>query len=177
MLFIAMRYLRQEILREIGKNGQSRLHNSVVAVIGLGALGSVSAELLTRAGIGKLIIIDRDFVELSNLQRQSVYGENDVGKPKAVQAAKHLGRINSEVRIDFYFEDLDFENIGRILPEKPDLILDCTDNLTTRFLINDYAIKNNIPFIYSAAIGTKGYVFSIIPHRSACLRCFLKTSL
>ncbi len=168
-----MRYIRQEIFSEIGKKGQETLRRSTVAIIGLGALGSVSAGLLARAGIGKLILIDRDVVELSNLQRQALYDENDVGKPKALAAKEKLNKINSDVEIEFFIDDLNSENIGKIF-KSIDLILDCTDNLETRFLINDFSIKNNIPFIYSSAVGSKGYVFNIVPGKTACLRCFLK---
>ncbi|MDP3765125.1 MAG: ThiF family adenylyltransferase [Nanoarchaeota archaeon] len=170
-----MRYIRQEIFKEIGKKGQEKLRKSTVAIVGLGALGSNSAELLARAGVGKLILIDRDIVELSNLQRQSLFDENDVGKPKASQSKEHLSRINSDVQISFFIDDLNFENINKIFKNKIDLILDCTDNLETRFLINDFSIKNKIPFIYSSAVGSKGYVFDILPDKNnACLRCFLK---
>jgi len=169
-----MRYIRQEIFREIGKKGQKKLGKSTVAIVGLGALGSNSAELLARAGIGQLILIDRDVVELSNLQRQSLFDENDVGKPKALAAKEHLNKINSEIKIDFFIDDLNFENINKLLENKTDLILDCTDNLETRFLINDFCIKNSIPFIYSSAVGSKGYVFDIFPGKTPCLRCFLK---
>ena len=186
-----MRYIRQQIFREIGKKGQEKLRDSTVAIIGLGALGSASAGLLARAGIGKLILIDRDVVELSNLQRQSLFDENDVGKAKASQAKEHLTKINYDVEIDFYIEDLNFNNINQLIPlknhnnkktiklnkkikNKIDLVLDCTDNLETRFLINDFCVKNKIPFIYSSAIGSKGYVFNIVPNKTPCLRCFLK---
>ena len=194
-----MRYSRQEIFSEIGKKGQEKLRKSSVAIIGLGALGSVSAELLARAGIGKLILIDRDIVELSNLQRQSLYDEEDVGKPKAMAAKEHLKKINSEVKIDFFVDDLNHENVYGLTPinddgndgksnngkhikkikinknNKIDLILDCTDNLETRFLINDFSVKNKTPFIYSSAVGSKGYTFNIIPEKNnPCLRCFLK---
>jgi len=169
-----MRYSRQEIFREIGKKGQSKLEKSIVAIIGLGALGSVSSELSARAGIGHLILIDRDVVELSNLQRQSLFTEKDVGKPKALAAKEHLSNINSKAEIDFFIDDLNFENVDRILSNKINLILDCTDNLETRFLINDYSIKNKIPFIYSSAVGSKGYVFDIMPETTPCLKCFLK---
>ena len=171
-----MRYIRQEIFSEIGKKGQRKLRNSSAVIVGLGALGSVSAELLARAGIGKLYLIDRDIVELSNLQRQSLFDESDLGKPKALAAKEHLKKINSDVGIDFFIEDLNYENISKIFPQKKnDLILDCTDNLETRFLINDFSVKNKIPFIYSSAVGSKGYVFNIIPNKNnPCLRCFLK---
>jgi len=170
-----MRYIRQEIFKEMGKNGQKKLSKSTVAVVGLGALGSNSAELLARAGIGKLLLIDRDIVELSNLQRQSLFDENDVGKAKAASAKDHLGKINSNINIDFFIDDLNFENIGKILSKNIGLILDCTDNLETRFLVNDFSVKNKIPFIYSSSVGSKGYVFNVIPNRNnPCLRCFLK---
>ena len=169
-----MRYIRQELFKEIGKKGQQKLVKSTVAVVGLGALGSCSAELLTRAGIGKLILIDRDVVELSNLQRQNLFDENDIGKPKAAQAKWHLDKINSDVNILSIIDDLTFNNIKKIFNAKISIILDCTDNLETRFLINDFSIKNNIPFIYSSAVGSKGYVFNIIPKATPCLRCFLK---
>ena len=137
-------------------------------------MGSNSAELLARAGIGNITLVDRDIVELSNLQRQRLFDEDDVGKPKALAAKEHLSKINSDVEINFFIEDLNFENIRKILNKNIDLILDCTDNLETRFLINDFSIKNKIPFIYSSAVGSKGYVFNIIPNKTPCLRCFLK---
>ncbi len=171
-----MRYTRQQILKEIGKSGQERLEKSSAAIVGLGALGSVSSELLARAGIGKILLIDRDVVELSNLQRQGIFEESDIGKPKASAAWQHLKRINSEITIEFFIEDLTCENISKIFSKRKnfDVILDCTDNLETRFLLNDFCVKNKVPFIYSAAVGTRGYVFNVMPGSSACLRCFLK---
>lgn len=161
-----MRYSRQEIL--LGKR-QQMLGRSTVAIVGLGALGSVSAELLVRAGVG-LILIDRDIVELSNLQRQGLFTEEDIGKPKALCANEHLKKINSTIKIKAYAVDLSYENINLV---KSDLILDCTDNLETRFLINEYCIKNNIPWIYAAAIANKGYVFNVMPGKT-CFRCIFK---
>jgi len=142
----------------------------------LGALGSAAAELLARAGIGKLILIDRDIIELSNLQRQSLYDESDIGKPKALAAKEKLNNINSEVNVDILADDLNHDNIMKAVDVKAiDLILDCTDNLETRFLINDFSVKNRIPFIYSSAVGSKGYVFDAVPgNNNPCLRCFLK---
>jgi len=186
-----MRYSRQELFKEIGKKGQQKLGKSSVAIVGLGALGSVSAELLVRAGIGRLILIDRDIVELSNLQRQSLYDEKGIGKPKASAAKEKLSKINSEVKTEIYPDDLNYKNINEMIPinnkhnnekynktiknnNNIDIILDCTDNLETRFLINDFSVKNNFPFIYSSAVGSKGYIFNIIPNKTACLRCFLK---
>ena len=172
-----MRYIRQEIFKEIGKKGQQEIRKSTVAIVGLGAIGSVSAELLARAGIGKLVLIDRDILELSNLQRQTLFDEKDTGKPKALQAKEHLKKINSYVEIEFFIDDLNFDNIEKIFPFKkffPELILDCTDNLETRFLINDFSVKNNVPFVYSSAVGSKGYVFNVMSNKTPCLRCFLK---
>lgn len=169
-----MRYIRQEMFKEIGKKGQERLGKSSAAIVGLGALGSASAELLARAGIGKLILIDRDVVELTNLQRQVLFDESDLGKPKALAAKEHLSRINSEVKTDFFIEDLNFGNIGKILNKSIGVILDCTDNMETRLLINDFSVKSKIPFIYSSAVGSKGCVFNVIPDKTACLRCFIK---
>ena len=189
-----MRYIRQEIFSEIGKEGQKRLRKSSVAVVGLGALGSVSASLLARAGIGKLILIDRDIVELSNLQRQSLFDENDIGKPKALAAKENLSKINSDVETVSVIDDLNYNNINEIISmnnnfniekinnqiykktnkNKIDLILDCTDNLETRFLLNDYSIKTKIPFIHSSAVGSKGCVFNVMPGKTPCIRCFLK---
>ena len=113
-----MRYIRQEIFPEIGKKGQKKLNKSTVAIVGLGALGSVSAELLARAGIGKLILIDRDVVELSNLQRQSLFDEKDTGKPKALAAKEKINKINSDAEIDFFIDDLNYGNINELIPAK-----------------------------------------------------------
>ncbi len=165
-----MRYSRQIIFDKIGENGQMLLSNSTVSIVGVGALGSASAEMLARSGIGKLILIDRDLVEVSNLQRQSLYSEKDIDEPKVFAAQKALNEINSEVKIKTFFVDLDYDNINSI---NSDLILDCTDNFYTRFLINDYSLKNNIPWIYAAVIGATGTTFNIIPG-STCLGCIAK---
>lgn len=180
-----MRYIRQEILKEIGKTGQQKLSRSAVAVVGLGALGSNSAELLARAGIGKLILIDRDVVESSNLQRQRLFNENDIGRPKAIAAKEHLKKINNEIEFDVFVDDLNFGNIFQVIPIKSlknnkkikniNLILDCTDNMETRFLINDFCVKNCIHFVYSSAVGAKGCIFNVTADDGhPCLRCFLK---
>jgi len=163
-----MRYSRQEIL--IGKKAQNILKNSKVAIIGLGALGTVSAELLARAGVN-LTLIDRDLIELTNLQRQ-LFQEKDINKPKALILKEKLKKINSNIKIFSHFEHLDYENINLL---KSNLILDCTDNLETRFLINEFSIKNKIPFIYSSAIKNQGYVFNILG--KPCLKCLLKKSI
>ena len=167
-----MRYSRQEVLEYIGKEGQQKLEDSSVSIVGIGALGSVSAELLARAGIGNLRLIDRDVVDITNLQRQSLYTEDDVDKPKAIQAKKHLQEINSDVVIESHVEDLNNSSIKDILKDTS-LILDGTDNLSTRFLINDFTRQNKIPWIYAAAIKETGYVLPILPDRF-CFACVFK---
>ena len=166
------RYSRQELLKQIGTNGQQKISNATVAIVGVGALGSVSAELLVRSGIKKLILIDHDEIELSNLQRQALYTENDVGVPKVLSAKKHLENINKKVKIDVHFNSLRKDNINLI---DSDIIIDGTDNIETRFLINTYAKKNNIPYIYGAAGGFIGITFNII-NDGACLNCILKNA-
>lgn len=163
-----MRYIRQE--KFIGKNKQKIVQNKTVAIVGLGALGSVASELLTRAGIKELILIDRDFIELSNLQRQSIFNEDDINQSKAFVLKDKLNKINKKVIIKAYFDNLDNLNINIL---KSDLILDCTDNFETRFLINEFCVKNKIPFIYGSAIGDSGYLFNIIPEK-ICFSCIFK---
>ena len=162
-----MRYSRQEAL--IGEENQMLLGSRIVCIIGLGALGANSGSLLARAGIN-LILIDDDKIDLSNLQRQNLYNEDDIGKNKAEAAEKHLRKINSEIKIYFYNEELTKENINLI---KADLVLDCTDNLETRFLINDFCSKNKIPWIHAAAIKNSGLIFNVIPGK-ACFNCIYK---
>ncbi len=166
------RYERQWILKEIGREGQKKLQASSVVVIGLGALGSVSSQLLARAGVGKLLLIDRDFLEMNNLQRQVLYDEEDVKKylPKAIAAKQKLQKINSEIILEAHTNDLNSETIGDLL-EKTDLILDGTDNFETRFLLNDYALKKNIPWIFGGAVKTEGMAYVILPGEGPCLRC------
>jgi len=161
-----MRYLRHEQL--IGKPAQKSLQKKTIAIVGLGALGTNTASLLARAGIS-LKLIDFDNIELSNLQRQSLYDEQDIGKPKALVAEKKLKKINSEIKIQAFNELLSSKNTGIL---KADLVIDCTDNLTTRFLINDYCY-NNIPWIHSAAIQYTGVIFNILP-KKPCLRCLYR---
>ncbi len=163
------RYSRQELI--LGKANQKKLEKSTVAIVGIGALGTVSAELLARAGVGKLILSDRDIVEESNLQRQVLFAEKDIGQSKAKIAGEKLKEINSAVKTISYAMHLNSENISVL--KDADLILDCTDNLKTRFLLNDFCRKEKIPWIYASAIRTEGYVMPILP-QGACLRCFLK---
>ena len=167
------RYSRQTLLKEIGPEGQAILHNKKVAIIGIGALGTVAAELLARAGVGNLILIDRDIVEKSNLQRQTLFDEKDIGINKVIAAEERIKEINSETKIEIHAIHLSSQNI-QILKEA-DLILDCTDNLQTRFLINDYCKKEKKIWIYAAAVKTSGYVMPIFSE-GACLQCFLTES-
>ncbi len=164
-----MRYQQQELFSKIGKKGQEILKKSTITIIGLGALGSITSELLTRAGIGKLILIDRDYVELKNLHRQTLYTEEDIGKQKATTAKENLKKINKEVKIEAYFDNFDSTNIN--LAEN--LILDCTDNLETRLLINELSISKKIPWIFASAIKDSGYIFNIVPGKT-CFRCIFK---
>src|SRR3989344_8878036 len=170
---LEQRYSRQILLNEIGKEGQEILQNKKVAIVGVGALGTVAAELLARAGVSSLILIDRDIVEESNLQRQTLFDEKDIGKNKTTAAEKRIREINSNARVETFSVHLNPENIH--LLQSADLILDCTDNLQTRFLINDYCKKERKPWIYAAAIKTSGYVMPIFPD-GTCLQCFLSES-
>ncbi len=165
-----MRYIRQEIFNKIGKENQEKLKNSTVTIVGIGALGTITLELLARAGIGKIIIIDRDIIELNNLQRQSLFTEEDINKPKVLTAKEKIEKINSEIKIEEHLVDLDYDNVELL---KSNLILDCTDNIYTRFLINDYSRKNNIPWIYSSVIGAKGMTLNITKE-NPCFSCIFK---
>ena len=166
------RYSRQSRFAPLGEEGQRRIQSARVVVVGLGALGSVQADLLARAGVGELRLIDRDFVELSNLQRQTLYQESDAAEalPKAVAAARRLALVNSEVRVEALVSDLSPRNIEEAL-EGAAVILDGTDNFETRYLINDFAVREGIPWIYGAAVGSYGLKLAIVPGPTACFRC------
>ncbi len=165
-----MRYTRQELYKNIGKQGQAILSKKHVVIAGVGALGSVAADLLCRAGVGKLTLLDRDYVEEHNLQRQSLYTEADVGQPRAAAALHHLKKINSSVKIVSHVTDLYHENISLL---KGDVIVDGTDNMETRFLINEYCAKNKIPWVYGSGIRDEGYVKAFAPGQ-ACFRCLFQ---
>lgn len=169
------RYSRQVRFDGIGRAGQQRISESRVAVIGCGALGTVSSEMLVRAGIGTLRVIDRDFVELSNLQRQTLFTEADASNsiPKAVAANRTLSAINSEINITGIVADVTFENIEELCSDF-DLIIDGSDNFEVRFLINDFSVKYEIPWIYGAAVGSFGVALPIMPRKSACLACLFE---
>jgi adenylyltransferase/sulfurtransferase len=166
------RYSRQIRFAPLGEEGQRRIRAARVAVVGCGALGSFQAEAMARAGVGRLRLIDRDFVEWSNLQRQFLFDEADAAEalPKAVAAARRLARVNSEVELEPVVADLTPANAAELL-EDIDLILDGTDNFETRYLINDAAVSGNIPWIYGAAVGSYGLKLAIVPGSTACFRC------
>ena len=174
---IPARYSRQILFEEIGPEGQARLMDARVALVGCGALGTVQASLLVRAGVGHLRIIDRDFVEESNLQRQILFDEEDVRAilPKAVAAEKKLRATNSLVDVEGLVEDLNASSIGRLLTGF-DLVLDATDNFDARFLLNDYCVKTATPWIYGACVGSYGLTFPILPGDTACLRCVFESA-
>jgi molybdopterin/thiamine biosynthesis adenylyltransferase len=166
------RYARQTLFAPIGKEGQERLHASTVTIIGCGALGTGLANNLCRAGIGRLVVADRDYIELNNLQRQILYDEDDIARrlPKAIAAAEKLRRANSDVQIEALVEDINAEGIESLVRET-DLVLDATDNFETRYLLNDVCIKYQKPWIYSAVIASYGVTMNILPGDTACLRC------
>ncbi|HML04360.1 MAG TPA: ThiF family adenylyltransferase [Methanobacterium sp.] len=163
------RYSRQTILQNIGEEGQEKLKKSHVLIVGCGALGTVAANNLARAGIGKISILDRDFVELNNLQRQMLFDENDVGEPKAIAACEKIKLINSSIEVVPIVKDLNHTNVEEIIKDV-DLVLDGTDNIQTRMLINDVCVREGIPWIYTGAIGTSGMTMNILPG-AACIRC------
>lgn len=168
------RYVRQTRFAPFGERGQSRLSASRVLICGCGALGSVIAENLTRAGVGHVRLVDRDFLEITNLHRQVLYDEEDVAAelPKAVAAERKLRKINSGVEIEAHVTDVDFTNIER-LADDVDCICDGTDNFETRFLLNDAAHAFGIPWVYGGCIGAEGQQMTIIPGETACLRCLM----
>lgn len=171
------RYSRQVLFPGIGPEGQKKLLASRVVLVGCGATGSAIASLLARAGIGILRIIDRDYVEASNLQRQSLFDENDAREslPKAVAAARRIARFNSQIVVEPHVADLVPANIES-LAGGVDLVLDGTDNFETRYLVNDYAVKDSIPWIYTAAVGSYGLTLNILPNDTACLACLFPDS-
>jgi adenylyltransferase/sulfurtransferase len=168
------RYSRQVLFPEIGEEGQKKLGNSSVIIIGCGALGTIIATSLVRAGVGKIRIVDRDFIEYHNLQRQVLFDEEDIRNnlPKAIAAEQHLKKVNSSIEIEGVVADVNHANIERLITGA-DLVLDALDNLETRFLINDVALKHSIPWIYGAVISSQGMSMTVLPHETACFRCLV----
>lgn len=166
------RYSRQILFNGIGEEGQRKLLAARVLIVGCGALGSAHAEALGRAGIGRIRLVDRDFVEPSNLQRQTMFTESDAEKrlPKAIAAANHLREIDSDIEIEPHVADVNYSNIEQLI-DGCDVVLDGTDNFTTRYLINDACVKHETNWIYGAAVGSYGVTMTIRPHQTACLRC------
>jgi molybdopterin/thiamine biosynthesis adenylyltransferase len=166
------RYSRQLLFKGIGEAGQEKLLAARVAIVGCGALGTQQTSMLARAGVGELVIIDRDFVEESNLQRQTLFTEQDAAEriPKAVAAEAHLKRVNSGVKVSGIVADLTPKNARELLGGAS-LVLDATDNFETRYLINDYSVASGVPWIYGAAVGSSGATMTIRPGATACLAC------
>src|SRR3972149_3516144 len=169
------RYIRQIRFQPLGEEGQRRLAASRALICGCGALGSVIANTLVRAGVGKVRIVDRDFVELSNLARQALFDEADAvaGLPKAVAAAEKLRGVKSGGGIEPVVADVNHENIERLC-DGVDVILDGTDNFETRFLLNDAAVKLGLPWIYGGCVGAEGQTMTILPGETPCLRCLME---
>src|SRR5437764_4058049 len=171
------RYSRQVLFAGIGAEGQRRLLESRVAIVGCGATGSALASLLARAGVGSLRIIDRDYVEPSNLQRQMLFDEADAADsvPKAIAACRKIAQFNSQIVAEPRVSDLTPENADQLLAGVQ-LILDGTDNFETRYLINDYAVKSSLPWIYTAAVGGYAATMNVLPGETACLACIFPES-
>jgi adenylyltransferase/sulfurtransferase len=161
----------------MGEEGQRRLLAASAVIVGCGAIGASAAQLLARAGVGRLRVIDRDFVEPSNLQRQALFDENDAlqALPKAAAAERKLRQLNSQIQIDGVVSDVTAQNVEELL-QSFDLVLDGTDNFETRFLLNDFAVRSNRPWIYAAAVGSYGVTYVIRPGTTACLACLLETT-
>ncbi|MGI5864430.1 MAG: ThiF family adenylyltransferase [Myxococcales bacterium] len=166
------RYIRHQILAEIGPEGQRRISAASVLLVGCGALGSSQAQMLARAGIGRLRIVDRDLVEVTNLQRQILFDEDDAAAllPKAVAAQRKLARINTEIEIEARVADVNAGNIESLLAGC-DLVLDACDNLETRYLVNDACVRAGEPWVYGGVVGTSGMVMAVRPGDGPCLRC------
>ena len=169
------RYSRQILFREIGKAGQEKLLNSRVLLVGCGALGAAHAEMLARAGVGKLRIVDRDFVEFTNLQRQTLFKESDAAErlPKAIAAKTRIAEINSEIEVEAVIADVNNSNIESLI-DGCDLVLDGTDNFQVRYLLNDACVKHGKTWIYGAAVSSYGTTMTIIPGETPCLRCIFE---
>jgi molybdopterin/thiamine biosynthesis adenylyltransferase len=174
------RYHRQMLLPGFGEDGQRRLLDSTALILGCGALGTVAANMLARAGVGHLVIVDRDYIELTNLQRQTLFDEQDVadGIPKAEAAKRRLTKINSQVEVTAIVDDINYRNIERFA-EGADIFIDGLDNFETRYLANDLAVRKGTPYMYGGAVGTVGMAYAILPNAddgtaTPCLRCLFE---
>src|SRR5215213_7842885 len=169
------RYSRQILFDGIGEKGQRRLLDSRAVIIGCGALGTAQAEALARAGVGRLRLVDRDFVEASNLQRQTMFTESDARErlPKAVACARHIQEINAEIETESEIVDVNASNIERLIRDS-DVLLDGTDNFATRYLINDACVKHETAWVYGAAVSSYGVTMTVRPRVSPCLRCIFE---
>jgi adenylyltransferase/sulfurtransferase len=169
------RYSRQILFSDIGKAGQQKLLDARVLIVGCGALGASHAEMLSRAGVGKLRIVDRDFVEFTNLQRQTLFKESDAAErlPKAVAAKTRISEINSDIEVEAIVADVNNSNVESFI-DKCDLVLDGTDNFQVRYLLNDACVKNGMNWIYGAAVSSYGTTMTVIPGRTPCLRCIFE---
>jgi molybdopterin/thiamine biosynthesis adenylyltransferase len=167
------RYSRQMLLAEVGAEGQRRLLKSRALVVGCGALGTHASSFLVRAGVGEVTVVDRDIVDLTNLQRQSLFSERDLGRPKAKVAEQYLREVNSEVTVRGDVRDVNETNIQTMVRDST-VVLDATDNMETRFLVNDACVKLGVPWIYAGAVATTGMTMNIVPG-GPCLRCLFKS--
>lgn len=169
------RYSRQILFSAIGKTGQKKLLHSRVLLVGCGALGASHAEMLARAGVGQLRIVDRDFVELTNLQRQTLFKESDAAErlPKAIAAKARIAEINSGIDVEAIVADVNYSNIESLIHDC-DLVIDGTDNFQVRYLLNDACVKNGKTWIYGAAVSSYGTTMTIIPGKTPCLRCIFE---
>ena len=164
------RYSRQVMLEEIGYQGQLKLRNAKICVVGVGGLGNPITTRLVAMGVGKIRIVDRDVIELSNLHRQTMFNEDDVGQIKVEVAAKKLQKLNSDVEIEALPISVNDYNVLDAV-EGCDIVIDALDSVNARYSLNKACIKNNIPFVTGAAVGVSGQVFTIIPNQSACYHC------
>jgi molybdopterin-synthase adenylyltransferase len=173
------RYHRQMLLPGVGAEGQRRLAASHAVIVGVGALGCASADLLVRAGVGRVTLMDRDVVEMTNLQRQTLFDEGDVGVPKAEAAARRLARVNSQAEIVPMVADVSARSVARLLglgeggvgATRGDVIVDGCDNFETRYLLNDVSVKVDVPYVYGGVVGTRGMQATFLPRAGPCLRC------
>lgn len=168
------RYSRQTLFQQIGEQGQKKIREKHVLIVGCGALGSANAETLVRAGIGKLTLVDRDYVEYSNLQRQQLFSETDAREqmPKAIAAKARLIEINADPVIEAHVMDATNESLRQLL-KGVDLVIDATDNFDIRFILNDLLQKHRVPWIFGSCVGSTGMSYTILPDQTPCLQCLL----